>query len=458
MSSPETEVPPRPLSPASRAASEAVIFKIGLPLKQCYPEDWNFVFQRAYRQKYGPSADLEAWRDENFDIGIVSYTGNLRTCNMEIAMTSKRLLDREGFLVGIAIEEFTYNDFEAKWAAMELDEKKGLVLDGLVRGAFKAREEAASIVRKCASSASPAMGNTLKAIIAHDPSTTLRLKSIYLFSHPAVEREYQWITKESAPDDLRAFAHLRMLQRNYFIVQALIGILEAYAGKPAPKISVKEELSLAGRLPVEGGQQQICYSCSVESSEKFPVTLKRCSGCKIVWYCSKACQNRDWAEHKKLCGSSSTKFDPALVTATPDTLTPAEFIGCPAPEAGTLTNINFTARLTFFVARRRAMASAHGLLRADRRPNPGQLEREYRVTLAPGVTHTEVRYAAQRAKLAGRQAEEDAQWNKGSMADVVSGWEKDDASVVGSDCGSDEVRESDLEDDESDTVSGGEEK
>lgn len=68
----------------------------------------------------------------------------------------------------------------------------------------------------------------LKAIVAHDPTTTLRLKSIYLFSHPSVELEWALYSKDAAPDFFRAFAHLRILQRNHFIVQTLIGILDAY--------------------------------------------------------------------------------------------------------------------------------------------------------------------------------------------------------------------------------------
>jgi hypothetical protein len=51
---------------------------------------------------------------------------------------------------------------------------------------------------------------------------------MYLFHHPAVEREHAYITKPHIPDDLRAFGHLRMLQRNLYIVHTLIGILDAY--------------------------------------------------------------------------------------------------------------------------------------------------------------------------------------------------------------------------------------
>ena len=56
------------------------------------------------------------------------------------------------------------------------------------------------------------------------------MHSLYLFHHPAVEQEFDLFTSESAPDDFRAIGHLRLLQRNHFMVQALIGILEAYVG------------------------------------------------------------------------------------------------------------------------------------------------------------------------------------------------------------------------------------
>ena len=35
--------------------------------------------------------------------------------------------------------------------------------------------------------------------------------------------------------------------------------------------------------------------------EKFNVNFKRCSSCKLVFYCSQACQKRHWKEHQKLC-------------------------------------------------------------------------------------------------------------------------------------------------------------
>jgi len=40
----------------------------------------------------------------------------------------------------------------------------------------------------------------------------------------------------------------------------------------------------------------ICAHCAKQGTE-----LKRCSICKIVWYCGAACQNAAWRRHKKTC-------------------------------------------------------------------------------------------------------------------------------------------------------------
>ncbi|KAJ6592368.1 hypothetical protein B0H19DRAFT_1224383 [Mycena capillaripes] len=434
-------------SPSERAGLEAIVKSmvyhklledsklppkiLGIPLKQLYPGDWNWHFERAYRLKYGPNADLQAWRDENFDLelpGMMEYMGNLRRCNMEISTTTQALLEAEGMLVGQAIEQLVYSDFETAWTALDVEAKKHIVLDGLVRGAFKAREESRfdcpemSLFGLIADN-EYSLINLLKAIVAHDPTGNLRVKSLYLFSHPAVESEYAYRSRPHLPDDLRAFAHLRIIQRNFYIVQALIGILDAFAGEPAPKISFNAEN--------ESKQRVACFSCHASNEDGPTVTLKRCSGCKLVAYCSRECQQRDWREHKKLC-TAPVRFDPALVTPAP--APPAEFIGCPAPAAGFVRtpalwkqiwylskkdsyrrDYHFdmapghtrsvripdpVGRTMFLIARRRAMTSGdrgavykmHSILEQLQRSGylavtaeqiRDQLEREYRVALMP---------------------------------------------------------------------------
>ncbi|KAJ6545237.1 hypothetical protein B0H19DRAFT_1075583 [Mycena capillaripes] len=317
-------VPPKELGILTRVS--------GIPLKQIFPADWNWHFQSAYLKKYGPNADLAAWKRENCDFGLISYMHNLPKCNQDIATTTKVLLEAEGLLAALAIEQLVDGDFEAAWTALDVETKQGFVLDGLVRGAFNAREESRFDCPEMSlfgliGDGEYSLVNLLKAIVAHDPTGNLRVKSLYLYTHPAVEREYAlYLTNPKTPDDLRAFGHLRMIQRNLYIVQALIGILEAYTGKPAPKISIKEER--------EAAQREACHACGTSSIEE-AVVLRKCSGCKLVSYCSSECQHHDWREHKKLCGRQGTRrmrFDPALVTPAPEA--PAEFIGCPAPEAG----------------------------------------------------------------------------------------------------------------------------
>lgn len=46
-----------------------------------------------------------------------------------------------------------------------------------------------------------------------------------------------------------------------------------------------------------------CNFCGVwDSAEK--TTLKKCSQCKAVSYCSKACQKQDWPKHKPACNTT----------------------------------------------------------------------------------------------------------------------------------------------------------
>ena len=36
--------------------------------------------------------------------------------------------------------------------------------------------------------------------------------------------------------------------------------------------------------------------------------LLKCSGCKVVKYCSRECQKKDWARHKKDCKKLATMY------------------------------------------------------------------------------------------------------------------------------------------------------
>lgn len=68
-----------------------------------------------------------------------------------------------------------------------------------------------------------------------------------MFSHPAVEREYDYITKPNVSDEMRAFGYLRMIQRNLYIVNTLTGILEAYVGAFTARMPVIISIEPPGR-------------------------------------------------------------------------------------------------------------------------------------------------------------------------------------------------------------------
>ena len=58
--------------------------------------------------------------------------------------------------------------------------------------------------------------------------------------------------------------------------------------------------------------QNICALCGNAST-----TLKRCTGCTVVLYCSKACQKQDWPEHK------SVRLLPTPIASRADNVRPS---------------------------------------------------------------------------------------------------------------------------------------
>jgi len=52
---------------------------------------------------------------------------------------------------------------------------------------------------------------------------------------------------------------------------------------------------------------RICVCCKKE--ERVSEIYKKCTGCHIVYYCSKGCQKKDWKQHKIYCTqSNNTEF------------------------------------------------------------------------------------------------------------------------------------------------------
>ncbi|KAJ7270511.1 hypothetical protein C8J57DRAFT_1321951, partial [Mycena rebaudengoi] len=53
-----------------------------------------------------------------------------------------------------------------------------------------------------------------------------------------------------------------------------------------------------------------CCQCLAEPVA--PSLFRKCSGCRLVSYCSPACQTANWAAHKPLCRAISALEKPPL--------------------------------------------------------------------------------------------------------------------------------------------------
>jgi len=51
-------------------------------------------------------------------------------------------------------------------------------------------------------------------------------------------------------------------------------------------------------------ENKICWSCSADPDQ---VTLFRCKGCKVAWYCREKCQEKDWPVHGPWCERKRSK-------------------------------------------------------------------------------------------------------------------------------------------------------
>ncbi|EIW55654.1 SET domain-containing protein [Trametes versicolor FP-101664 SS1] len=67
---------------------------------------------------------------------------------------------------------------------------------------------------------------------------------------------------------------------------------------------------------------QHCSACAAPAPE---TGLKRCPKCKAVYYCDKACQNRDWVWHKHECSALQTW---AASAPSPDVMIPSDAVRC----------------------------------------------------------------------------------------------------------------------------------
>lgn len=92
-------------------------------------------------------------------------------------------------------------------------------------------------------------------------------------SEPIPSGRLYWKMIADTPDELREMTKLRSKMR---------GVLQA-------------------------GQRDVVYQCATCADYLDSTTLKVCSRCRCCWYCSPACQETHWPEHKKVCRRAKKK-------------------------------------------------------------------------------------------------------------------------------------------------------
>ncbi|KAJ7876703.1 hypothetical protein B0H14DRAFT_2568093 [Mycena olivaceomarginata] len=96
----------------------------------------------------------------------------------------------------IALAGVVHGDIKADWTALKMEKKRELMLEGLYRGACAAPRN-----------------NTTE---------------LFLFAHPFVDHEL-WHT-DSVPDELEAQMYIAGLLHNFYILETLFSILQAFLG------------------------------------------------------------------------------------------------------------------------------------------------------------------------------------------------------------------------------------
>ncbi|KAF8155011.1 hypothetical protein K438DRAFT_1987237 [Mycena galopus ATCC 62051] len=270
----------------------------------------------------------------------------------DAAWRTAEIMSVEGRLIALALENLEYGSFEADWAALNKGKKKEIVLEGLYRGACAAPRDNSRVscpemtIAGLVGDGEYNLINLPKRIVAHDPTGNGRVKGLYLFIHPYVDHEMRHT--EDAPDHLKCYMYGVALLRNYYIVETLYGILQAYHGRAPQVVTItrlhgkrqyrgltEEEQKFGAQLNIDDSQCKeeaalavhACYTCREKTGRD---NLKYCARCKGVWYCSKECQRADWKNHKKYCGQP--RFDPKIFA--PEVEEPDSLIGCPTVASG----------------------------------------------------------------------------------------------------------------------------
>jgi len=77
----------------------------------------------------------------------------------------------------------------------------------------------------------------------------------------------------------------------------------------AKAIAVKNLAHVAAESPVNAckpcslSDKRECANCGAGTDDRSDLSLKACSRCKLVYYCSEPCQRQHWkeGEHKRFC-------------------------------------------------------------------------------------------------------------------------------------------------------------
>ncbi|KAJ6525001.1 hypothetical protein B0H19DRAFT_1199624 [Mycena capillaripes] len=407
-------MPPKPLSRLTHRPGSGARAKLSTPApdKHIDREGWNAYYEREVAAKYAcVSANYPMLENSPDQENYWKSCGPIAELKQHNDYSSKLLMHEEGILVAVAIENLRDGNFEAEWKSLDADKKKEFVIEGIYRAVCAAPRDLTRMtcpeltVKGLSGNGQYSLINMLERIIAHDPTGNRRVKTMYLFSNPQVDREMSFTDK--APDLLKTFIQSLVLARNWLIVKTLVGILEAYRNEPAsihpnmrmgPRSGgrnktdcIKDKANRYGDChpsqfnePPKKDVRPACAGCHTVVADR--LALKKCARCQHSWYCSRECQKKDWPSHKKICGNDS--FDSTLLS--PAAESPDEFIGCPAaapgfirspalwrqilylskrdsqtqvyhlettPKHSTSVSLSGEDQLVFLVARRHAMAS-----------------------------------------------------------------------------------------------------
>ncbi|KAJ7065757.1 hypothetical protein C8F01DRAFT_1351816 [Mycena amicta] len=305
------------------------------PNKDTNPAAWNAHFEREIMFKYRSYEQPPYPQIPESLLRSTSYT-DLAQVNVRLVVLTKALWDGEGRLIALAKVALFDTGFEAACTSWTPTRKAALLLEGLYRGACEGENGRIwcpeMTIAGLVQDGEFGLITMLKAIMMQDCGGS-RIHSLCFFPHPFVAKELE--APANAPELVKGVLYHELISRNLYIVEALMGILDAHLGYNPTRVrrsnlwppttcdekpQWKEELNDSER-----------YACSGCGKECGVAELRRCGECKSVWYCSTQCQQRDWKkQHKRIC--KLKYFDASAVA--PKHPPPPEFTGCPPIAAG----------------------------------------------------------------------------------------------------------------------------